>query len=269
MDCALDRQWRIQTHNIQVAETAKPMSNVTAPDTPAPQGKTLVAKVTDALSGQIGTGHYKPGDRLPSEAQLTQEFGVSRTVVREAIAALRSGGLVEARHGIGVFVLEPAPSTPLPFHGIDLARVSSLIEMLELRTAVEGDAAALAALRRSPAQEEKIAEAFDSFCASAAEGRPTAEADFNFHLAIAQATNNPRFSEFLQMLGTALIPRRAVSESGEETVLASAELSRLIAEHEAILIAIQDGDEDGARSAMRQHLKNSQARYRSMLRAAR
>lgn len=244
------------------------MSNVTASDPPASQGKTLVAKVTDALSGQIGAGHYKPGDRLPSEAQLTQEFGVSRTVVREAIAALRSGGLVEARHGIGVFVLEPVPSTPLPFHGIDLARVSSLIEMLELRTAVEGDAAALAALRRSPAQEEKIAEAFDSFCESAAQGRPTAEADFNFHLAIAQATNNPRFSEFLQMLGTALIPRRAVSESGEE-VLASAELSRLIAEHEAILIAIQDGDEEQARSAMRQHLKNSQVRYRSMLRAAR
>ncbi|SDA99988.1 DNA-binding transcriptional regulator, FadR family [Sinorhizobium sp. NFACC03] len=246
-----------------------PMSNVTAPDNTTPQGKTLVARVTDALGGQIAGGHYKPGDRLPSEAQLTQEFGVSRTVVREAIAALRSGGLVEARHGIGVFVLEPTPVAPLPFHGVDLARVSSLIEMLELRTAVEGDAAALAALRRSPAQEEKIIEAFDSFCASAAEGRPTAEADFNFHLAIAQATNNPRFSEFLQMLGTALIPRRAVSESGEETVLAAAELSRLISEHEAILIAIQDGDEEQARSAMRQHLKNSQVRYRSMLRAAR
>ncbi|UAX96949.1 FadR family transcriptional regulator [Ensifer adhaerens] len=245
------------------------MSNVTAPDNTTPQGRTLVAKMTDALSGQISSGHYKPGDRLPSEAQLTQEFGVSRTVVREAIAALRSGGLVEARHGIGVFVLEPAPTAAMPFHGIDLARVSSLIEMLELRTAVEGDAAALAALRRSPAQEEKIVEAFDSFCASAAEGRPTAEADFNFHLAIAQATNNPRFGQFLQMLGTALIPRRAVSESGEETVLASEELSRLIAEHEAILVAIQDGDEEQARSAMRQHLKNSQVRYRSMLRAAR
>jgi DNA-binding FadR family transcriptional regulator len=245
------------------------MSNASASDTTAPQGKTLVAKMTDALSSQIAAGHYKPGDRLPSEAQLTQEFGVSRTVVREAIAALRSGGLVEARHGIGVFVLEPAPTERHPFHGVDLARVSSLIEMLELRTAVEGDAAALAALRRSPAQEEKIVEAFDTFCASAAEGRPTAEADFNFHLAIAEATNNPRFSEFLKMLGPALIPRRAVSETGEETVLASADLTRLVSEHEAILIAIQDGNEEQARIAMRQHLKNSQIRYRSMLRSTR
>ncbi|HEV7310435.1 FadR/GntR family transcriptional regulator [Ensifer sp.] len=245
------------------------MTNATAPDNIAPPAKTLVAKMTDALTAQIAGGHYRPGDRLPSEAQLTQEFGVSRTVVREAIAALRSGGLVEARHGIGVFVLEPAPSAPLPFHGVDLARVSSLIEMLELRTAVEGDAAALAALRRSPAQEEKIAEAFDAFCASAAEGRPSAEADFNFHLAIAQATNNPRFSEFLQVLGPALIPRRAVSQTEEEAALSAADLTRLVSEHEAILVAIQDGNEDQARMAMRQHLKNSQLRYRSMLRAAR
>lgn len=245
------------------------MTKETASETSTLPGRTLVVKVSDALRTQLSSGRHKPGDRLPSEAQLTREFGVSRTVVREAIAALRSDGLVEPRQGAGVFVLEPAPAEKRPFHDVDLARVSSLIEMLELRTAVEGDAAGLAALRRSPAQEEKIIEAFDAFRLSAAEGKPSAEADFAFHLAIADAANNPRFSEFLQVLGPTLIPRRAVAEGGGEATLPAADLNRLVAEHEAILNAIQDGDEDAARAAMRQHLKNSQTRYRSMLRAPR
>lgn len=235
----------------------------------APQAKTLVVRVSEELRSQIAKGRYKTGERLPSEAQMTQEFGVSRTVVREAIASLRSDALVEARQGAGVFVLEPAQAERRPFHNIDLARVSSLIEMLELRTAVEGDAAGLAAIRRSPAQEENIIEAFDAFRASAARGVPTAEADFAFHISVAEATNNPRFSEFLHVLGPTVIPRRAVAENGAETVLSPAELERLVGEHEAILIAIQDGDEDAARSAMRNHLKNSQARYRAMLRGPR
>lgn len=228
-----------------------------------------MVKVSDELRQQIAKGRYKPGDRLPSEAQLTREFGVSRTVVREAIAALRSDGLVEPRQGAGVFVLEPAPVERRPFHDVDLARVSSLIEMLELRTAVEGDAAGLAAVRRSPAQEENIIEAFDTFRTSALQGMPTAEADFAFHVAIAEAANNPRFSEFLRMLGPTLIPRRAVTATGEENVPPPADLNRLIGEHEAILAAIQDGNEDAARAAMREHLKSSQARYRAMLRTPR
>ncbi|MGI8399419.1 FadR/GntR family transcriptional regulator [Agrobacterium deltaense] len=245
------------------------MTKATSFEPAAPQGRTLVVKVSEELRSQIAKGRYKTGERLPSEAQMTQEFGVSRTVVREAIASLRSDGLVEPRQGAGVFVLEPAPTERRPFHNVDLARVSSLIEMLELRTAVEGDAAGLAAIRRSPAQEEKIIETFDAFRASATRGVPTAEADFAFHLAIAEATNNPRFSEFLQVLGPTLIPRRAVAENGTETVLSPADLARLVGEHEAILIAIQDGDEEAARSAMRSHLKSSQTRYRSMLRAPR
>ncbi|HCJ73548.1 FadR family transcriptional regulator [Rhizobium pusense] len=245
------------------------MTRTTTSEPAAPQAKTLVVKVSEELRSQIAKGRYKTGDRLPSEAQMTQEFGVSRTVVREAIASLRSDGLVEPRQGAGVFVLEPAPVERRPFHNVDLARVSSLIEMLELRTAVEGDAAGLAAIRRSPAQEEKIIEAFDAFRASAAKGSPTAEADFAFHLAVAEATNNPRFSEFLQVLGPTVIPRRAVADNGSETVLSPADLSRLVGEHEAILIAIQDGDEEAARSAMRNHLKSSQMRYRAMLRAPR
>lgn len=228
------------------------------------QGQTLVVTVRDALRARIAQGAYKPGDRLPSEAQLTRDFGVSRTVVREAVAALRSDGLVEPRQGAGVFVLEPP--APLPFGNLDLARLSSLIEMLELRTAVEGDAAGLAALRRSPAQEETIVEAFEHLRRLAAAGQPTSDADFAFHLAIADASNNPRFSEFLMLLGGMLIPRRAASDGADPRI--TPEYARILqAEHEAIVAAIQDGAEDAARNAMRLHLKNSQARYRAYLRS--
>ena len=131
-----------------------------------------------------------------------------------------------------------------------------------------GDAAGLAALRRSPAQEERILEAEADLRQRAARGEPSAEADFRLHLAIAEAANNPRFSEFLQLIGKALIPRMAVSE-GEDPTLPADYQAMINAEHAAILTAIQDNDEDGARDAMRRHLKNSQARYRQYLRSAR
>lgn len=233
--------------------------------TTAAQGQTRVTQVREAIRGQIARGVYKPGDRLPSESRLTQEFGVSRTVVREAVAALQSERLLEPRQGAGVFVLEPAAGEGIVFRNLDMARVSSLIEMLELRTAVEGDAAGLAAQRRSPAQEEKIIEAFDVLRAQSRAGQPTAEADFRYHLAIAEASNNPRFSEFLRLIGPSIIPRRAIGNEEEPPEYRDL----LDREHEDILVAIQNDDEDAARGAMRRHLKNAQTRYRQFLRDSR
>ncbi|PZO68279.1 MAG: FadR family transcriptional regulator [Paracoccus denitrificans] len=229
-----------------------------------PGARNLVVQVRDALRDQITQGLVAPGTRLPSEARLTQDFGVSRTVVREAIAALRADGLVEPRQGAGVFVLEPRPSVPT-FGRIDPARVSSLIEMLELRTAVEGDAAAFAAERRAPAQEERIGEAFRRFRDRALSGKPTAEADFGFHLSVAAATNNPRFTEFLRLASLSLIPRRTASVVGEGG-LTDDYAQVLVTEHQAVLDAISARDPDRARQAMRLHLKNAQDRYRRFLR---
>ena len=104
---------------------------------------TLVQRLGDTLRKAIAAGQFPPGSKLPSEAQLSEAHGVSRTVVREAIASLRADRLVEARQGAGVFVLTPQdpPPAPLLIGNIDLARVSSMIELLELRTAVEVEAA--------------------------------------------------------------------------------------------------------------------------------
>jgi len=227
-------------------------------------GGTLVVQVASALRNAILSGQYKVGDKLPSEARLTEVHGVSRTVVREAIAALRSDGLVEPRRGAGVFVLEPIAPAGLPFQNVDHDRISSIIELLELRGSVEVEAAALAATRRSPAQEETIIERHRAVGDCIAQGKPTSAADFALHQAIAEATNNPRFVEFMDLMGHNAIPRAALAEPGGE--VSEAYLSQLHQEHGQIVSAISNGAPEAAREAMRAHLQGSQRRYRALLR---
>jgi DNA-binding FadR family transcriptional regulator len=231
--------------------------------TSRPSGN-LVLRVSKILRQSIQSGEFKPGERLPSEAKLTQEYGVSRTVVREAIAALRSDGLVEARQGAGVFVLDAPQPEIMPFQNLNYERISSVIELLELRTGVEVEAAGLAALRHSPQQEEKIIDCHRQILACLERGEPTTAADFALHLAIADAANNPRFREFLSMIGSGVIPRAAL-QTGQDASSGDY-IAKLHEEHGAIIDAISNGDEDGAREAMRRHLKGSQARYRAILR---
>ncbi|MET0359332.1 MAG: FadR/GntR family transcriptional regulator [Pararhizobium sp.] len=231
-------------------------------------GGTLTARLGESLRTAIVDGHFPPGTKLPSEAQLGKSHGVSRTVVREAIASLRADRLVDTRQGAGVFVLEPPqPMVPaaLSLQTIDPARVSSMIEVLELRTAVEVESAGLAALRRSPLQEEVILERHYAVRACLEAGTSSSEADFALHLAIAEATNNPRFRDFLSMIGANVIPRAALRTGDEETD-PTAYLKLIDEEHRAIVFAISNGDDDGAREAMRRHLRGSQTRYRALLR---
>lgn len=233
---------------------------------PRPRGRpNLVEKVAEDLRRAILAGEIKTGEKLPSEAGLTEQFDVSRTVVREAISSLRADGLVAPRQGAGVFVISNQISQSQPFQSFDPARISSIIEMLELRTAIEVEAAGLAAVRRSPAQEEAILERCDAIDDRIAAGAPTTEADFELHLAIADATNNPRFREFLELMGRAVIPRVSLQD-GEVETTPNDYLAQIQAEHRRIAGAISARDEDGAREAMRIHLQGSQTRYRTLLR---
>jgi len=225
-------------------------------------GKSLVRQVGDSLREDILAGRVVPGDKLPSQLLLTERFDVSRTVVREAIASLEADGLLEARQGAGVFVVSKETST-VPFRMVDGGRLSSMLEMLELRTAVEMEAAGLAALRRSPAQEEAIYQALQVMAEQIAHGERSTVADLAFHRAVAAATNNPRFPEFLDMLGQSSIPR--ASAQGETGEAGSAPyLARIQEEHRRIAQTISAGDEAAARDAMRAHLKGSQDRYRAL-----
>jgi GntR family transcriptional regulator, transcriptional repressor for pyruvate dehydrogenase complex len=224
----------------------------------------LVAKVEESLRQAIVSGDYAPGDRLPSEIELTEAHGVSRTVIREAVTALRCDGLVEVRQGAGIFVLRPTPAPAAPPR-LDRAGLSSDLEVLEIRTPLEIEAAGLAALRRSPAQEEAIFDCHARLLDRIEANESIREADLALHMAIAAATNNPLFTQFLEMHGPAIIPQsKVVSDNRGQDQTA---YRRLIhKEHEALVLAISDGDEKAARAAMQVHLRGSQSRYRDLLR---
>lgn len=225
----------------------------------------LSSQVADVIRGQIEAGYYAPGDKLPTEPALIDKFGFSRTVVREAIAALRADGLVESRHGSGVFVIGPRQSDPgLRLFTGETNKISDIIEELELRIGIEVEAAALAAVRSSPAQEVEIQSQVDHFERLVAEGKPTDDADFQFHMAIAAATNNARFRTFLEHIGRRMIPRvKFRSVMGGVDPLPSRD-EPILREHREIAEAIMARDPDRAREAMRRHLVTGIKRYRSL-----
>ena len=220
-----------------------------------------VQELVATLRARIDAGIYRPGDRLPTEPLLSAEFAVSRTVVREAVAALRADGLLMSRQGSGVFVLEPARSEQPALREVDQNRLSSVLALLELRIAIETEAAALAAQRCTPAQEERILSALAQLRREVAAGDLAASADFALHMAIAEASGNERFPEILAMLGAGIIPRAGVGRPVNDD---PGYLVALDGEHMAIIRAIQDRDPQAARQAMRDHLGQSQRRYRAL-----
>lgn len=232
-----------------------------------PARKSLTAKVIEELRAEILGGALAPGDKLPTESALIDRFGVSRTVIREAVAELRADRLVESRHGVGVFVLERPDPAPGAIHLPPFSKISDMIEELELRAAVEIEAAGLAAQRASPAQEAEIEDLHRRFAALSRQGQPSAEADYAFHMAIARATNNPRFESFLAQLGRRTIPREKLRDASGEP-LPPADATRLEQEHDEVADAIARHDVAAARAAMRAHLVGSAERYRALARLA-
>lgn len=233
----------------------------------ATQSRPLREIVTEVLRQQIEDGDYAPGDQLPTEPVLVSRFGYSRTVIREAIAALRADGLVDSRHGVGVFVIGPKrPSAELDLFRQATDKISDIIEELELRIGVEVEAAGLAAMRASPAQEAEILSLVDEFRERVERGEPTDEADFAFHMAIAKATNNTRFQTFLEHIGKRIIPRvKFRTVMGGVDPLPNRDRI-ILKEHEAVGDAISGRDPDGAREAMRHHLQGGIKRYRALTR---
>jgi DNA-binding FadR family transcriptional regulator len=233
---------------------------------PAPVRRPKLAdRLVEEIRAKIGSGALRPGARLPTEQQLTEEHGVSRTVVREAVTRLAADGLVTARQGAGVFVNE-RPETLLDALLAEVTgKVSMVLNVLEVRMAIEIEAAALAAQRRTASQEADIMDAFSVFDDQLNRGEPTGMADFGFHRAIAAATSNPFYVEILDVLGRRTIPRDLVTTVSAGLLQSSDYQQRLQVEHRDIMNAIIDGDATSARDAMRRHLSASQRRYQSLL----
>lgn len=228
-------------------------------------GRSLAQAVVDALAARVHDGRLVPGAQLPTEGGLMVEFGVSRTVVREALSRLQAEGLVQTRHGIGSFVREPeaaaASARAFRIAPEQLETLRDVIAVLELRIAVEVEAAGLAAQRRAPQHLRVMRAALDEFERAVEEGRDAVAADLRFHVEVARATGNEHFERLLVSLGSKIIPRARLDTTPPDAARL-AYLRRVNTEHEGIYDAIAAGDAEAARAAMRTHLAASRERRR-------
>lgn len=218
------------------------------------------------LLQRMDTGVYPVGSRLPTEPALSREFAVSRTVVREALSRLKAHQRIQTRHGIGTFVSLP-PKIP---SGTDPASHAAptlldVLGMQEARIGLETEAAGMAALRRSDPQLLSIEAAMrDTRSALRQPDQDVAEADIEFHGAIAAATGNAYIRELQQRLSRAGSPclRQHLARAPE--ALRRDFMEAILTEHQAILEAIRRRDEVAARNSMRQHMTHAVQRIQRL-----
>lgn len=227
------------------------------------RGRSLSSGVFKLLTERIRDGRLGAGDKLPPEAELAAELGVSRTVVREAISRLQAAGLLRTRHGVGSFVLGEAEAAALRIQAADpVATLREVIAVLELRLGIETEAAALAATRRSDAEMQALRETHEDFARAIERGDAAIAPDVELHSGIARATHNAHFVELITYLGPLLIPRTRIDTARVAQLERSEYLRRVHAEHDSIVAAIAQRDPEAARAAMRTHLVNSREQLR-------
>ncbi|WP_189510128.1 MULTISPECIES: FadR/GntR family transcriptional regulator [unclassified Mesorhizobium] len=230
--------------------------------------KPLSTLVAESLAEKIRSGQLQPGAQLPTEAELCAEYDVSRTVVREAVARLRSEGMVVPQQGRGMFVSQtPAPRN-FSIPDETLRTLPETIALLELRLSVEVESAGLCAERRTDKDAGDIRAMMEQVDAQQAD--PAAvqiHYDYDFHLAIAKAARNEFIHGFLSYLGPIIVPRFQLGYV-VEPALKDSYYARIHNEHKAIVDAIERQDGRAARQAMRKHLHNSLGRVRALARAS-
>ena len=214
----------------------------------------LSDQVASAISAEIHASRLVEGDKLPTEAMLVKQFAVSRTVVREAVSRLKSLGLVESRQGSGAFVKSPGFS-PLQFDSGLAASRDAVIQMVEVRRALEAEVAALAAQRRNPADIKRIQRAADALEHAVKSGGDGVDEDVALHRAVADAAQNKFLISTLDYLRQFLHGATRVTRANEAR---RSDFARQVqAEHQAIISAIVGGDAVKARKSATRHMDNA------------
>jgi DNA-binding FadR family transcriptional regulator len=215
------------------------------------RGPHLPALVASSISREIAQGRLKPGDQLPTEQVLATTFGVSRNVVREAIARLRSEGLVWSQQGRGAFVAEATNATVLPIDHEAMRTGDAFEALFEMRCILEVQAAGLAAARRLTEDLERMRETMATMGIVPYGSVQWLKSDIGFHVAIANATRNAYMFQFLGVVSERI--RESILAAGNKAP--SEEMAQVtLAEHGRILAAIEEGAPRRAKEAMRVHL---------------
>jgi len=222
----------------------------------------LAEHITRSLSDEIASGRLRPGDRLPTEHFLSQNFGVSRNVVREAIASLRAQGLIESRQGIGAFVAaQRQPAEPLQRVSAQLLEGDNTIRnMFEVRAVLESQAAALAAQRMTAKKLKPIEEAIERMRFKDTPTAVTVNADLEFHRAIAAAAGNDYLAAMIRLV---LEPMRTLiaANFARQGPMFGNIPNAARAEHETLVQAFKDRDAATARTLMGQHIVAAASRF--------
>ncbi len=220
---------------------------------------TLVDGVVRAIRAEIAAGRYARGSRLPSEETLANDLGVSRTVVREAVAQLRADGVVFSRKGSGVYVSETPQGNALRIPAVGTGS-HELRYVFELRFWAEVAAAELAAMRRTPADLRRLEETLGVMAEQARDLPAAAAADVAFHGAIAAATRNPYFVTLVDLLTRPLVATRHAAWVNAARVGVGSQPAHR--EHAAIYRAVRDSRPQAAREAAMAHLIAAAERMR-------
>lgn len=214
----------------------------------------LTDRISAMLRQDILAGKYQPGTRLPPGKDLSEVFGVSITVIREALSRLKSDGLIASHQGKGVFVEGDVKARPFRLSTGE-GKQSSIAFIFELRMAIEVQAASLAAERREPSDLKAMRAALKDMEPGAVSFEKALSADIEFHLAIAEATKNPLIVSFTRFLQPHLYESIAMARANS----AKSADTKVIAykDHYEIYEAIRASDANRARRAIRRVLERS------------
>ncbi|MCL4296904.1 MAG: FadR family transcriptional regulator [Anaerolineae bacterium] len=210
----------------------------------------LYEQIIQQIQSLVVEGVLRPGDKLPPERELAEQFGVSRTAVREAVKALSEKGLVEILPGRGTFITNF--TSAMMRDSLDLivklGLTNGVAHLNEVRTLLEPGIAALAAERSTPEEVQQLEQAVAAMDAAMADADAFAEADLEFHLALARASQNPLIPILLDPIVDQLREHR------QRIFLVEGGPQRGQYHHRRILAAVKKRDPAAAREAMCAHL---------------
>jgi len=222
----------------------------------------LPNEVVRSLLSAIDSGRLKPGDKIPTEHVLSKQFGVARTVVREAISLLKHDRVIVSKQGVGAFVSDPGKRSAFRIGAACFEKRKQLLELLELRTGAQAEASALAARKRTAEDLEDIEKSLKAMSESLSLGadgaEPRADAELTFYRAITAASGNSQYIEFIGMIENRLMEnlRSVMVKNARAAEWGDAVLS----EHGAVFAALRDGDAEAARDATRAHFERAARR---------
>ncbi len=215
--------------------------------------KKIYEEIVDQLRELIHTGAFSPGDQLPPEREMAAMLGVSRASVREAVVVLQALGILTVKPGEGTYVSASMNSETIePLALILSVEQNSLLQLMEVRRILEAEAAALAALRATREDRQKMVAVLDDMRATAERHEQGVEFDLFFHFTIAEATKNPLLRRIIKTLDNMMHQTFLVNRN--EMYANPITADRILNEHQIILDAILSGDAGAAREGMLHHL---------------